>query len=366
MSTLYQVLGLSPGASEQQIKSTYRTLAMQFHPDVNAGDEASAQRFKEVSSAYETLGDPEARVAYDRALVCRRVETRQRYWLFAATAAATFVLTTGSLSLAVRWSQNAAVPQSEVQRSPGMENSQDALAQHTAAPQSENSRDPLAQHVAAPQSDLQGSPGMETPGAHRSEGAMASPVGVATVGALPQRRGRASRWTTYQDARFGFALKYPTDVFVFDPAPANDKVRTFVSHDGQALLRIFAAQNSAGMSLAKYRRSVIEERYAGVVFGRTPQRRFWFVLSGTRDEMMLYERITFSCDGRSVHGWQMIYPLSERTFYDRIADEVHRNYSHGDSADAHCGGARPRTWQNRRAVGGLSLQYSHAQQPMFP
>jgi len=247
-------------------------------------------------------------------------------------------LTTGSFSLAVRWSRHTAAPQSEVQRAPGMENSPKALAEHAAAPLSELPR----------------APGMETPPdalaqeGHRAEGAMALPQGGATVRALPQKPRRASNWTTYQDARFGFALKYPTDVFVFDKGPAHDNARTFVSHDGQALLRIFAAQNSAGMSLARYRRSVIEERYAGVVLGRTPRRRFWFVLSGTRDEMMRYERITFSCDGRSVHGWQMIYPLSERTFYDRIADEVHRNYSHGDSADAHCG---PRTWQNRRAAG---------------
>ena len=137
---------------------------------------------------------------------------------------------------------------------------------------------------------------------HRAEGAMALPRGGAKVRALPQRRRNASNWTTYQDAGFDFALKYPTDIFVFDKGPAHDNVRTFVSHDGQALLRIFATRNSAGMSLAKYRRSVIEERYAGVAFGRTPQRRFWFVLSGTRDEMMLYERITFSCDGRSVMG----------------------------------------------------------------
>lgn len=180
----------------------------------------------------------------------------------------------------------------------------------------------------------------------------------------PAKRRRASNWTTYQDARFGFALKFPTDLFVVDKEPTNDNVRTFHSQDGQALLRIFAAQNSAGMSLAEYRRSVIEDRYAGVVFGRTPQRRFWFVLSGTREEMLLYERVTFSCDGRSVHGWQMIYPLSERTFYDRIADEIHRNYSHGDSPDAHCGKAR--SWQNRRAAGSLSSPYSQAPHPILP
>jgi DnaJ-class molecular chaperone len=72
MSTLYQNLGLSPGANGQQIKSAYRTLAKQFHPDVNVGNEASARRFKEINRAHETLGDPAAKAAYDLALARQR------------------------------------------------------------------------------------------------------------------------------------------------------------------------------------------------------------------------------------------------------------------------------------------------------
>jgi hypothetical protein len=52
------------------------------------------------------------------------------------------------------------------------------------------------------------------------------------------------------------------------------------------------------------------------------------VLSGARGDKVFYERVAFSCDGKSLHGWQMIYPLSERTFYDLVADEVHRNHTH--------------------------------------
>ena len=160
-------------------------------------------------------------------------------------------------------------------------------------------------------------------------------------------RRRGSSWTTYQNARFGFALKYPVDVFAFDTGPANDNVRTLVSHDGGAMLHIFAAENIAGTTLAKYRRSLIEKRYAGVVLDHTPQRKFWFVLSGTRGDKVFYERVTFSCDGRSIHGWQMIYPLSERTLYDLVADEVHRNYTHTIRPGARCGEARPRSSQSR-------------------
>ena len=48
----YEVLGVSRGASEQEIKAAYRKLAMQHHPDRNEGDLKAAEKFKEISAAY--------------------------------------------------------------------------------------------------------------------------------------------------------------------------------------------------------------------------------------------------------------------------------------------------------------------------
>ena len=132
------------------------------------------------------------------------------------------------------------------------------------------------------------------------------------MAASAQGRSRGSSWTTYQNMRFGFALKYPADVFRFDAGPANDNGRTLVSHDGGATLHILAAMNVTGTTLAKYRRSLIEKRYSGVTLDHTPQSKFWFVLSGARDDKVLYEHVTFACDGKSIHGWQMIYPSNQR------------------------------------------------------
>lgn len=61
----YEVLGLSKGASEQEIKQAHRKLAKQYHPDINK-EPGAEEKFKEIQEAYEVLSDPQKKQAYDQ------------------------------------------------------------------------------------------------------------------------------------------------------------------------------------------------------------------------------------------------------------------------------------------------------------
>ena len=61
----YEVLGISKGASDAEIKKAYRSLAKKYHPDVNKEADAEA-KFKEINEAYEVLSDPQKRQTYDQ------------------------------------------------------------------------------------------------------------------------------------------------------------------------------------------------------------------------------------------------------------------------------------------------------------
>ena len=63
----YKVLGVSKTAEADEIKKSYRKLARKYHPDSNAGDASAEAKFKEVSEAYDVVGDPKKRKEYDEA-----------------------------------------------------------------------------------------------------------------------------------------------------------------------------------------------------------------------------------------------------------------------------------------------------------
>jgi hypothetical protein len=281
MSTLYQILGLPQGADEQQVKTAFRKLARCFHPDVNTNDAAAERRFKDISAAYKTLMDPHARAVYDRALVHRRDAAARRFRQMSTTATAAGALSISVALLILTWTQRA-------------------------------------------------------PSQQQNQFDEAAPAAAARM------PGRGGSWATYRNRRFRFTLKYPADVFTVQK-PTTDSGVELTSDNGEVKLRIFAAMNITGTTLADHRRFLVEHRYAGVRLEHTPQSKLWFVLSGSRGDRVVYEHVGFLCDGTSMYGWQMVYPAAQRTFYDLVADEIHR---HTVTTSLRCGALPPLPHQN--------------------
>ena len=67
----YRILGVSPFATAEDIKSAFRRLALEYHPDVNRTDPGAEEKFKQINEAYQVLSNLEARKQYDRSRIQR-------------------------------------------------------------------------------------------------------------------------------------------------------------------------------------------------------------------------------------------------------------------------------------------------------
>lgn len=143
-------------------------------------------------------------------------------------------------------------------------------------------------------------------------------------------------WATIKNQRHGFAIAYPVSVFEQKQEPNTDEGRLLTSKDGKARLLVGALTNEDNETLETYRQLLITGQYAGAMIDYAPVKQRWFVLSGTKDGEIFYQRVSFTCGGKLINSWAMLYPADQRKTYDRVVEAVARTYSPGAGRTGQC------------------------------
>ena len=166
--------------------------------------------------------------------------------------------------------------------------------------------------------------------------ACAAAVALAVASVAAVAAPRLDDWATLKNERHGFAIAYPVDVFEQKSAPTTDQGRVLVSKDGKAKLLVGAFENADAQSLEAYRQFLLEGQYAGADIDYSRIKGRWFVLSGTRNGEIFYQRVSFTCGGKLINSWAMLYPQAERKTYDRVLEAIARTYTPGAGRTGAC------------------------------
>lgn len=144
-------------------------------------------------------------------------------------------------------------------------------------------------------------------------------------------------WVTVINERHGFAIAYPDNIFTQkSDQPKTDEGGVYLSKDGKAKLLVGAFENADRQSLEDYRQFLISDQYANAKIDYAPVKARWFVLSGDRNGETFYQRVSFTCGGKLINSWAMLYPTSERKTYDRVVEAVARTYTPGAGRTGSC------------------------------
>jgi hypothetical protein len=154
----------------------------------------------------------------------------------------------------------------------------------------------------------------------------------------------AKRWITYRSDSAGLVFDYPADMFSVvggDPTEAlqgrtDDRAgRTFSTADGRASLQIATIPNLDKVSVTQLRNMAVAASYKGAKLDYNRVAETWYVVSGTQGASTFYERVQFSCKGRRLDIWSVIYPSAEGKVFEPMIDEMARRFR-GNLSESRC------------------------------
>ena len=156
-------------------------------------------------------------------------------------------------------------------------------------------------------------------------------IGPAAAGSA-----RFADWTTVTSDRFGFEIASPANVFTTVGGRVSENGQVLISRDRKATLMIGAFANDENITLAEYRAQILEQNYTNAELDFAPIRSNYFVVSGTLGNRHFYERVSFTCGGRLINSWALLYTVDSRDVYDRVIEAMARTYAPGPGKTTGC------------------------------
>jgi len=138
--------------------------------------------------------------------------------------------------------------------------------------------------------------------------------------------GMAQDWRQYRNERFGFTLEYPADVFVTERAAEAGDGQVFGSSDDEARLLVGALPNDSGYNPVSYQQYIARYSYSGYQIDYRQTGGSWFALSGEGEGKIFYEKVMFTCGGRLINSFAMIYPSARRQVFDPIVERIEDSF----------------------------------------
>ena len=109
--------------------------------------------------------------------------------------------------------------------------------------------------------------------------------------------------------------------------------QVFVTEDGHARLLVGALVNNSGFTSVAYQKHVAFASYGKYKVTYRPLGRSWFVLSGEGDGKIFYEKVIFSCSGRLINSFAMIYPIERRDVFDPLVEQIEDSFHAGTTCE---------------------------------
>jgi hypothetical protein len=146
---------------------------------------------------------------------------------------------------------------------------------------------------------------------------------LAPGGAAAQKE-----WKSYKDERFGTTIEYPSDKFIPQPPPENGDGLRFITTDG-AEFTVAAIHNVLDQNLAAIEGSALKDRPLDEKITYRDRGPNWIVLSGTKADVIFYERHLLSHRGKIINDLEIIYPARLKSTYDPIVTRMSKSFHAG-------------------------------------